>query len=357
MYRQVSKLWLSCAGAVAALAAVTLAAAPAASQSVEKKDVTFMLDWTISGTHAPFFIPQEKGYYKKNGLNVRIDRGTGAANTAANVASGVYDFGWADIATMIGFNAQNPDKELTLVYVSFQESPLAVMSLKKNNIHKLEDLQGKIVGDQPGSASGAVIDVLTKAGSPDEIKITRKFTAPQMREPMLIRGDVDAVLGFDVSTVMTLVDLGVPRDKISVLMYSDIGFDVYGTGLWVRRDFLEKNPKTIAAMVRAINEGHKEAIADPRAAAELMKKVNPLLNVDIECQRLLMGLEHDLSHGADKLGLSHVDPKRMQNTIDQVVKAMKYPRTPALDHVWTAKFLPPQADRIPPKLGTCEAKK
>jgi hypothetical protein len=36
---------------------------------------------------------------------------------------------------------------------------------------------------------------------------------------------------------------------------------------------------------------------------------------------------------------------------------MKYPRTPALDHVWTAKFLPPQAERIPPKLGTCEAKK
>lgn len=347
---------LSCASAIMALAVMIASAAPASSQAVEKSDVTLMLDWTISGTHAPFFIPLDKNYYKAAGLNVRIDRGTGAANTAANVASGVYDFGWADVATMIGFNAQNPGKELTLVYISFQDSPLAIVSLKKTGIHKLKDLENKIIGDQPGSASGAVIDVLTKAGTPDEIKITRKFTAPQLREPMLIRGDMDAIMAFDVSSVMTLVDLGVPKDQIAVLKYSDIGFDVYGTGLWVRRDFLQKNPKTIAAMVQAINKGTKEAIADPRAAAMLMKKYNPLLNPDIECQRLLMALNHDLNDDVRKYGLSHVDPKRMQSSIDQVVSAMKYTRSPALAEVWTDKFLPPQAERMPPALGSCAAK-
>lgn len=356
MRDRTNKMRLLSAGVIAGLAAFIASAAPATSQSVEKKDVTFMLDWTISGTHAPFFIPQEKGYYKAAGLNVRIDRGTGAANTAANVASGTYDFGWADVATMIGFNAQNPDKELTLVYISFQDSPLAIISLKKANIHKLKDLEGKLIGDQPGSASGAVVDVLTKAGTPDEIKINRKFTAPQLREPMLMRGDVDAIMAFDVSSVMTLVDLGVPKDQIAILKYSDIGFDVYGTGLWVRRDFLAKNPNTVAAMVKAINKGHVEAVADPRAAAQLMKKYNQLLNVDIECERLLMGLNHDLNDDVRKHGLSYVDPKRMQSSIDQVVKAMRYPRSPALDHVWTAKYLPPQAERMPPPLGTCKAK-
>lgn len=357
MYHQANKFRLSCASLIVAATAFFAISAPALSQSVEKKDVTFMLDWTISGTHAPFFIPLDKGYYKEAGLNVRIDRGTGAANTAANVASGVYDFGWADVATMIGFNAQNPEKELTLVYIHFQDSPLAVVSFKKAGIRNLKDLEGKVVGDQPGSATGAVIDVLTKAGTPEEIKINRKFTSPQMREPMLIKGDVDAIMAFDVSSVMTLVDLGVPKDQISILKYSDIGFDAYGTGLWVRRDFLEKNPKTIAAMVKAINKGTKDAIADPRAAAELMKKHNELLNVDIECERLLMGLNHDLYGDVPKHGLSYVDPKRMQSSIDQVVKAMKYSRSPQLDHVWTAKFLPPESERMPPSLGSCTAKK
>ena len=347
---------LSCVSAVMAIAVTIALVAPASSQSVEKSDVSLMLDWTISGTHAPFFIPLDKGYYKAAGLNVRIDRGTGAANTTANVASGVYDFGWADVPTMIGFNAQNPGKELTLVYISFQDSPLAILSLKKTAIHKLKDLENKTIGDMPGSASGAILNVLTKPGSPDEIKIKRKFTAPQLREPMLIRGDVDAIMVFDVSSVMTLIDLGVPKDQISLLMYSDIGFDVYGTGLWVSRSFLEKNPKTVAAMVRAVNEGTKDAMADPRAAALLMKKYNPLLNPDIECQRLLMALNHDLNDDVRKYGLSYVNPKRMQSTIDQVVTAMKYTRSPTLAEIWTDKFLPPQEERMPPALGTCAAK-
>jgi NitT/TauT family transport system substrate-binding protein len=155
---------------------------------------------------------------------------------------------------------------------------------------------------------------------------------------------------------MTLIDLGVPKDQISLLMYSDIGFDVYGTGLWVSRSFLEKNPKTVAAMVRAVNEGTKDAMADPRAAALLMKKYNPLLNPDIECQRLLMALNHDLNDDVRKYGLSYVNPKRMQSTIDQVVTAMKYTRSPTLAEIWTDKFLPPQEERMPPALGTCAAK-
>lgn len=337
-------------GLVAA-SAVGAKMGPALAQSVEKPNVTFMLDWTISGTHAPFFLALDKGYYKAEGLNVRIDRGTGAANTCSNVASGVYDFGWADVTTMVGFNAQNPGKELTLVYVSFQDSPLAIMSLKKAGIKTLKDLAGKKVADQPGSASGAVINFITRVGTPEEIKFERVFTSPQLREPMLVRGEVDAALGFDVSTVMTIVDLGVPRDQIDVLQYSKIGFDVYGTGLWVRRDFIAQNPNTIAAMVRAVNKGTKDAIANPRAGAELMKKYNSLLNVETEHQRLLMALEHHLSDDSRKHGLSYVDPKRMQSTIEQVVKIQQFERTPPLETVWTDKFLPPESERIPPPLG------
>src|SRR3989442_210181 len=252
--------------ALMALVLTLVAVAPTGAQSVEKSSISFMLDWTIAGTHAPYFIPLDKGYYKAEGLNVKIDRGTGAGNTASNVASGVYDFGWADVTTLIAFDAQNPTKELTLVYISL------------------------------------------------------------------------------------------PRDQISVLRYADIGFDVYGTGLWVRRDFLEKNPRTVAAMVRAVNKGTKDAIANPGAAAEMMTKYAPLLKTDIECQRLLIALDHHLNPDVARYGLSHVDPKRMQKTIEQVVHVQKFERTPALDHVWTDRFLPPQAERMAPPLGTCGPK-
>jgi NitT/TauT family transport system substrate-binding protein len=121
--------------------------------------------------------------------------------------------------------------------------------------------------------------------------------------------------------------------------------------LWVRREFIDKNPKTIAAMVRAINKGTKDAIANPRAAAQMMTKYNSLLNVDTEHQRLLMALEHHLSDDSRKHGLSYVDPARMKSTIDMVVKVQNFERTPTLETTWTDKFLPPQAERMPPALG------
>ena len=328
-------------------------AMPLAAQPVEKPNVSFMLDWTIAGTHAPYFIPLDKGYYKAEGLTVKIDRGTGAVNTAINVASGVYDFGWADVTSLISFNAQNPTKELVLVYISFQDAPLAIVSLKPNPIRKLKDLEGKTIGDGHGGAAGEIINFVAKAGTPEEIKFTRKFLSPQLREPMLIKKEVDAIFAFDVSSVMSLVDLGVPRDQIVVLRYADVGFDVYGTGMWVKREFLEKNPRTVAAMVRAVNKGTRDAVANPGAAAEMMTKYSPLLKPEIECQRLMIALEHHLSADVARYGLSHVEPARMQRTIDEVVKIQKFPKGPPIDQVWTAKFLPPQAERMAPPLGRC----
>jgi NMT1/THI5 like len=41
-----------------------------ASAFAETKNVKIMLDWVIQGTHAPFFIAQDKGYYKAEGVTV-----------------------------------------------------------------------------------------------------------------------------------------------------------------------------------------------------------------------------------------------------------------------------------------------
>ena len=52
-------------------AAVSVAAAHA-----ETKNVKIMMDWIIQGTHAPFFVAQDKGYFKAAGVTVdAIDAG------------------------------------------------------------------------------------------------------------------------------------------------------------------------------------------------------------------------------------------------------------------------------------------
>jgi NitT/TauT family transport system substrate-binding protein len=104
---------------------------PSAAAQAETKNVKIMMDWIIQGTHAPFFVAQDKGYFKAAGVTVdAIDAGRGATNVAVSVAGGVYQFGWVDLPSMIRFNAANPGSPLVAVYMSFDESPLAVITRK-----------------------------------------------------------------------------------------------------------------------------------------------------------------------------------------------------------------------------------
>jgi hypothetical protein len=69
------------------LLCLLISAVGAASAAAQTKNVKIMLDWIIQGTHAPFFIAQEKGYYKAEGVTVdTIDAGRGATNVAVTVA-------------------------------------------------------------------------------------------------------------------------------------------------------------------------------------------------------------------------------------------------------------------------------
>ena len=106
-------------------------------------DVRLVLDWAFQGPQSVFLYGKEKGLYAAEGLNVTIDRGNGSGSTVLRVASKAYDFGWADLASMIKYNLKNPGKELQAVYVTGANSPLTIVSIKGRGISVPKDLEGK----------------------------------------------------------------------------------------------------------------------------------------------------------------------------------------------------------------------
>ncbi|MBC8057651.1 MAG: ABC transporter substrate-binding protein, partial [Rhizobiales bacterium] len=70
--------------------------------------IKFQLDWRFEGPAALFLVPEAKGYFKAEKLAVTIDAGNGSGGTVTRVASGAYDMGFADLAALMEFQANNP---------------------------------------------------------------------------------------------------------------------------------------------------------------------------------------------------------------------------------------------------------
>jgi NitT/TauT family transport system substrate-binding protein len=329
---------------------LVFAVASVAAAKAETKNVKIMMDWIIQGTHAPFFVAQDKGYFKADGVTVdTIDAGKGATNVAVAVAGGVYQFGWVDLPSMIRFNAANPASPLLAVYVSFDESPLAVITRKAAGIRKPSDLDGKKLAGGPGTAVHDTISILLKAANAENVKINWVAVQPQLFGPMLKRGEVDGTGGFTNSNIPAALELGFTLDDLFVIKYSDFGADMYGLALVTTKKFADENPQTVRGVVKALNQGTKDTIASPEKALAVLKASDPMMKLDIEKVRLDIALGLTNTEHVMKNGLSSVTPEKLQKTIDAMVTAYQLPVSPDPATVYTDRFLPPVAERMPPK--------
>lgn len=313
----------------------------------ERKNVKISLDWIVQATHAPFFIAQQKGYFKEAGVTVdAIDPGKGATNVAISVASGAYDFGWVDMPSMINFNAKNPANQLIAVYISFDASPLAVIANAAAGIKTPADLNGKKMAGGTGGAGHDTIGILLKAAHAENVKIDWVPVQPQLYGAMIKRGEVAGTVAFTNSNVPALYSVGMKPSEVTVIKYSDYGADMYGLTLVATKKFVEANPDTVRGVVKALNHGTKDTIADPAAALALMKNLDPMMKMDIEKIRLDLALDLTKTPHVEKYGLSTVDPKKLQFTIDSIASAYHLEPAPTPADVYTDKFLPPPAERM-----------
>ena len=122
-----------------ALVALVWGAAHAADTPIK-----FQLDWRFEGPAALFVHPEQKGYFKQAGLDVTVEAASGAG-AIQRVASGTHDLGFADLAALMEFHANNPDAPIkpVAIMVIYNTTPASVMALKKSGITKASDLTGK----------------------------------------------------------------------------------------------------------------------------------------------------------------------------------------------------------------------
>ena len=328
------------AAGVAALALPRLARAATS--------VRFVVDFAFQGNHSVFALGIDNHHYADAGLTVAMDRGYGSGDTIVKVASGAYDIGFADVNAVVKFNAQNPDKRVISVYQGFDRTLSAIISLAKSGIKQPADVAGRTLGAPEADASRLLFPVFAARNGLDPAKVAWKSIAPNLRETILVQGQVDAITGFTTTSYFNLLAAGVPRDNIVLIPYADHGLDLYGNAVIAREDTIAAHPEMIAGFVRGTIAGTKDAIANPDAGMAALQKRDPLFDAALEKQRFAMALQDAiLTPEVRKNGFGTVDPARMQLTISANAQAYGIAAPPAPGQIYTTSFLPPQAERMP----------
>ena len=322
----------------------TLAAVCGLAQA-QNTPVKFQLDWRFEGPAALFLAPAAKGYFKDAKLDVSIDAGNGSGGAVTRVAAGTYDMGFADLAALMEFHANNPDapNKPVAVMMVYNNTPASVMALKKSGIQKPADLNGKKLGAPVFDAGRRAFPIFQKANG--IANVTWTAMDPPLRETMLARGDVDAITGFTFTSLLNLEARGVKAADVVVMPYPEFGVKLYGNAVIVSPKLLKENPAAVKAFLVAFTKGARDVIAKPDAAIEFVKQRDGIINVELEQRRLRLAIDTVVnSPDARAEGFGQVLGPRLSLMASQVSDAFNTKTRVDPNAVWDGSYLPTRAE-------------
>jgi len=328
----------------ASLAApVIIGSGPGKAQTV---DLKFSLAAPFDGSNAAFFFADSLGWYRDAGLNCQFDSSGGSGEAISRVGSGVYDAGIADINAMMEFNVKNPGSAIRNVYMLYFRSPLSVATLAKTGISKPSDLTGRKIGAAATDGAYRLFPAFSKAAGVDAASVKWEMVGLQLREAILARGDVEAILGFDSTMFFGLTKAGIKPEDIKFVYYSEAGLDLYGNGIIVSQKMRTGNPAAVKRFVEVTARGWQAAAADPKAAIAALKKKVPLINETVEEEKLRWLVKNQLTTVESQAdGLGGVRASRLEAALGTVAASYGLGVAPKPEDVFDPSFLPPAALR------------
>ena len=160
----------------------------------EVRDVNLSLKWLHQTQFAGMYMAQDKGWYRKKGLNVHFKEFSFEKKPIADLQDGTADIAMASVSEFLDYYSKDP--EIIAIAAIYQVSPFAVVSLEGHGLTSPRDLAGKVLGVKGGPGAEAEITyeiLLESAGlSVDDVSIKYLNFDTNEREDLLSE-EIDAI--------------------------------------------------------------------------------------------------------------------------------------------------------------------
>jgi NitT/TauT family transport system substrate-binding protein/putative hydroxymethylpyrimidine transport system substrate-binding protein len=236
------------------------------------KGVTLVLDFVPNAVHSGIYAAQRQGYYREEGIDLKIRQPGESTDAPKLLAAGRADFAILDIHDLGIARERGLDVVGTMPIV---QRPLAAVIARGNGpVRRPRDLEGHTAGVTGLPSDEAVVDseVTADGGDPARVdRVTIGFSAVSS----LAAGKVDAATGFWNAEGVALRQQGVPMRIFKV--------DEYGAPpypeliLTASQHTIESDPELVDSMVAATTRGYEFVTENPaRGLDDLLAEVPSL---------------------------------------------------------------------------------
>jgi NitT/TauT family transport system substrate-binding protein len=233
--------------------------------------VRLRLNWMYYGSHAPFALGKDKGYFRDAGIDLDIRSGNGSGSAHRLVANNDSQFSYGSCASMVNLAAKGAP--LISVAVIDAMGTEAVIVRPDAGVSKLADLKGKSILTTANAGVNTFFPLVLKNGglAEGDVKVTNVPDGALVSSYLQGAGGSVGILGgLDDKPAEIKANGGA---QPVTFPYSDFGVNQVGYCIVTNTETLKNNPDLVKRFVEATLKSYKEAEANPDAAVAAMADI------------------------------------------------------------------------------------
>jgi NitT/TauT family transport system substrate-binding protein len=220
---------------------------------------------------APFWLAEKEGYFKQEGLNVKVVYVQGSGAAIPDIAAHTADFVQLNYVTAFAAEAKDPNLGIKIIADDEQAAPNTNILVvpKDSKITSVAQLAGKKIAFPSASLDIGMLaldEQLRGYGVKPSDYTPEPLSFADMLAP-LARGEVDAA--FSIQPFITIMESKIGAKPLTDLMSGPTAGEEV-TGWFTDSAFAQKYPKTVAAFQTAIEKGQQLAASDTEAVRQLL---------------------------------------------------------------------------------------
>jgi len=229
----------------------------------EFRTMTFLPQWLPQAQFAGYYVAYEKGFYRKQGIDLKILKGGPDFPAAEMLGKNRTNFTTMFLSEAI----QQRDKKIRLVNIGqlMQRSGFILVAKKGSGISKPSDLQNKKVSMWPN------FQVQPRAFF-RKYGIEVKPVSQGATVNLFLRGGVDAASAMWYNEYHTIINAGINEDELTTFFFDRYSLNFLEDGIYVLKETYERDRELCCKFVKASIAGWKYAFENPDEATDIVMK-------------------------------------------------------------------------------------